>query len=380
MDSGNLVSFSDEYYQKIMSMSLPSLLGDNIEKAAPAPQSNDADFLTQKKKKLIRTKSHGQLMLAYLKAGTIPEGLQIGNIPRVLTNNSKFKCKFSEVSNKCSRDLLILIIDTAEEEADLQKIEIAVLEDKIKQDKTIKDINETLEKIDEEISKFKKLTLDKRIWKLKKDVEQYKEIKTYFYLVESYYEDLQKANQDTAEEEADLQKIEIAVLEDKIKQDKTIKDINETLEKIDEEISKFKKLTLDKRIWKLKKDVEQYKEIKTYFYLVESYYEDLQKANQDTAEEEADLQKIEIAVLEDKIKQDKTIKDINETLEKIDEEISKFKKLTLDKRIWKLKKDVEQYKEIKTYFYLVESYYEDLQKANQGSSSIIIIVGVSIVR
>ena len=64
-------------------------------------------------KKLIRSEVHASTLLEYCCVQRIPRGLRILKEPGMCRDNHEFVGIWNEILNKCSQDLMILIIETS---------------------------------------------------------------------------------------------------------------------------------------------------------------------------------------------------------------------------------------------------------------------------
>ncbi|KAJ1203861.1 hypothetical protein NDU88_007642 [Pleurodeles waltl] len=108
-------------------------MGDDFTCKVTDNQDENGFTLVNLKKKMKRIEAHANFILEYLKAGVIPMGLRVRNIPGLFAEIRKFLEKLSLIANRCSRDWILLIIETAREMISSLENEVLELETKIKQ-------------------------------------------------------------------------------------------------------------------------------------------------------------------------------------------------------------------------------------------------------
>lgn len=93
-------------------------------------------------------------MLEYLWAGVIPQGLRIKNIPGLFVQLKAFLDKWSMIANRCSRDLMMLIVETAKEMLQELISETLELENKIKNNTAVDEAKKKLEELGLEMNAY----------------------------------------------------------------------------------------------------------------------------------------------------------------------------------------------------------------------------------
>ncbi|KAJ1082448.1 hypothetical protein NDU88_002616 [Pleurodeles waltl] len=142
----------------------------------------DGFSLINLKKKMKRVEAHANFILEYLKAGVIPMGLRVRNSPGLFADIRKFLEKWSLIANRCSRDWMMLIVETAREMISSLESEITALEIKIKQKGTIEETKILLEKIEAEIDTYHEYLIKRKTDKLRKDLRLFSQERVYSYL------------------------------------------------------------------------------------------------------------------------------------------------------------------------------------------------------
>lgn len=95
MTEKDTLSFSEDHIQRLIST--PSLF-PTVKLSTTAQTQNESEKLIRLPKKLIRTELHGYFLLENLKAGTVPWGLQVKNVPVIFTKDPEYKKGFSCIS------------------------------------------------------------------------------------------------------------------------------------------------------------------------------------------------------------------------------------------------------------------------------------------
>lgn len=111
MAERDTLSFTESHIQDLLSAPSPF---STVALSSSAKQQNEADKLTRLHKKHIRTELHGHFLLEHLRAGTIPWGLKVKNVPVIFVEDQEYRKGFSFVNTKCSRDLMVLTIETVQ--------------------------------------------------------------------------------------------------------------------------------------------------------------------------------------------------------------------------------------------------------------------------
>ncbi|KAJ1176906.1 hypothetical protein NDU88_002173 [Pleurodeles waltl] len=148
--------------------------------------------LLELKKKTKRTELHADYILEYLRAGIIPAGLRVRNIPGLFVEIRQFLEKWSLISNRCSRDWMILIIETARELMETLMQEIQSLEEELKTHDSVQEAKKQLETIEQELESFNLYLVKRKTDKLRKDIRWFTKERAYPYLSDGYYANQQR--------------------------------------------------------------------------------------------------------------------------------------------------------------------------------------------
>nr|XP_055049507.1 uncharacterized protein LOC129434999 [Misgurnus anguillicaudatus] len=135
------------------------------------------------KKKEIRMKLHGSTLSEYWRSKRIPQGLRIQKAPTIGKDNEDFNKKWCEILNKCSMDLMLLII----EEVTRQKEDIE--KDIVKQETLMKekldvDFTHICDSIKHTLKEFEDNLLTIKLKKYRRDAHDYQTGKVYKWLAE----------------------------------------------------------------------------------------------------------------------------------------------------------------------------------------------------
>lgn len=187
MAEKDTLSFTESHIQDLINAPSPF---SNISLSTTAKQQNESEKLTRLHKKRIRTELHGHFLLEHLKAGTIPWGLQVKNIPVIFIEDPVYKKGFSAINTKCSRDLMVLTIETAQRLCLKESEELELLTQAIKDSHSILEAKQLLEKIEKEIQTFRDITINNKSAKFEKDSKSFNLDQVYPFLKEDYYTSL----------------------------------------------------------------------------------------------------------------------------------------------------------------------------------------------
>ena len=134
------------------------------------------------KKKETRYTLHGSTLSHYWRTKRIPQGLRMDKEPTLGRNNKAFCKKWCEVLNKCSLDLMLLIIEHVREDNTTTREEIIQVEKDIKTKfgaEQLKDIEQQTSAL---LDAYHKELLETKLYKYRRDTIDYKEDKVYKWL------------------------------------------------------------------------------------------------------------------------------------------------------------------------------------------------------
>ncbi|XP_029471450.1 serine/threonine-protein phosphatase 6 regulatory subunit 2 isoform X2 [Rhinatrema bivittatum] len=114
----NLFSYSEQAASALLSGS--RLFDSNTAVAAGVGWSE----VVLENKHLIRTELHAATMIEYCRAKRIPRGLRIYKEPHLFRDDEAFIDRWNAILNNCSRNLMLLIIETAKKSAAVLRNEV----------------------------------------------------------------------------------------------------------------------------------------------------------------------------------------------------------------------------------------------------------------
>ena len=130
--------------------------------------------------KEARFEMHGSTLSEYWRNKKIPRGLRIQKAPTIGKEDETFLKKWGEILNKCSLDLMLLIIEQVATEAKAIKIEIDAQE-KLIQEKFSSMYPNIDGSIKDEVAKYKEKLLTIKLKKYKRDTEDYQNNRVYHW-------------------------------------------------------------------------------------------------------------------------------------------------------------------------------------------------------
>lgn len=178
MASGNTFEFNQEAYDRIIFKE--SLFGD--DPSSHVDTEDGKKKLTSLLNRETRLYLHAVTLSDYLRKRRIPRGLRIQKAPTVGLNNPDFCQKWCEITNKCSFDLMVLIIQEMNDQLTEVRSQIKDTRGKLETDYMDKTALKTLL---DECEKYKEkfqteLTLVKKK-KFMRDTEDYEKDKVYLW-------------------------------------------------------------------------------------------------------------------------------------------------------------------------------------------------------
>lgn len=137
------------------------------------------------RKKETRALLHGNVLSQYWRNKRIPRGLRIMKEPTLGRDDPDFCKKWCEILNRCSLDLMLLVIDSQNKKLDTVKQEIADLESELKGKFSSAKLKELLQKCDEQIHAYKTETQQRKMEKYRRDTMDYRTDNVYPWLREN---------------------------------------------------------------------------------------------------------------------------------------------------------------------------------------------------
>lgn len=172
MASGNTFEFNQEAYDRIIFKE--SLFGD--DSSSHVDTGDGKKKLTSLLNRETRLYLHAVTLSDYLRKRRIPRGLRIQKAPTVGLNNPDFCQKWCEITNKCSCDLMVLIIQEMNDQLTEVRSQIEDTRGKLETDYMDKTALKTLL---DECEKYNDLTIVKK--KFMRDTEDYEKDKVYLW-------------------------------------------------------------------------------------------------------------------------------------------------------------------------------------------------------
>lgn len=160
-----IFSFSSDHISNLCVEQTPF----GLEESGASGETATWDKLVAVQKRLIRSELHRLSLIEYLRRQHIPRGLRVYKEPRLFATNAAFLSKWNCILNKCSCDLMVLIVDTAKLTLEDLNKEAQVLLDELKSKETDinfksrgADMSKQLDQLREEVkvAKAKKLKWD----------------------------------------------------------------------------------------------------------------------------------------------------------------------------------------------------------------------------
>lgn len=137
------------------------------------------------RKKETRALLHGSVLSQYWRNKRIPRGLRIMKEPTLGRDDPEFCKKWCEILNRCSLDLMLLVIDSQNKKLVSVKQEITDLESELKAKYSSAQFKELLQKCDEQINTYKTETQQKKMEKYRRDTMDYRNDNVYPWLREN---------------------------------------------------------------------------------------------------------------------------------------------------------------------------------------------------
>ena len=136
--------------------------------------------LIRLKKKETRLQLHGYTLSEYWRNKRIPQGLRIQKAPTIGKESKDFVKKWCEILNKCSMDLMLLIIEEVTKQKEDVRKDIENQETLIRE--KVGDITQILDSIKQTLKTFEDGLMTNKIRKYRRDAEDYQQGKVYNFL------------------------------------------------------------------------------------------------------------------------------------------------------------------------------------------------------
>ena len=135
--------------------------------------------LEEAKKQETRLLWHAVSLSEYRRQQRIPKGLRINKIPSLGMEDPEFIKRWEQILNKCSLDLMVLIIEKRKTERAGKLETIKVLETKVQNLEKSDEVIQLEEKMMKSLESFKSQLQQFKLKKYQRDVDAYKEGSVY---------------------------------------------------------------------------------------------------------------------------------------------------------------------------------------------------------
>lgn len=153
---------------------MPSVLGGQSGET-----SGDWRQLQFLKKKRARLYLHAVALADYCRANKIPRGLRINKPPTAFTEDEEFRRKWVGILNKCSSDLMLLIIQTSKQECEKIQTEVDAFEQTLKNSCPPAAFDNQMEKLESSVRTSENKLKELKIKKFKRDLRDYSQGRVY---------------------------------------------------------------------------------------------------------------------------------------------------------------------------------------------------------
>ncbi|KAL7399138.1 hypothetical protein ABVT39_020564 [Epinephelus coioides] len=125
---------------------------------------------------------HGSTLSQYWRNKRIPRGLRINKVPTLGCNNPAFCKKWCEVLNKCSLDLILLVVEYTLDELSKTRTEISDLQGELQTKFSSQQMSALNERCTSFIDAHKKELSENKLKKYRCDTLDYKNDRVYPWL------------------------------------------------------------------------------------------------------------------------------------------------------------------------------------------------------
>lgn len=171
MASNKPFSYTEDEGQNIIVEE--TLLGDHEESTQTADSSKLFFDLLKLSEKELKLQMHIVTLSDYWRKSMIPRGLRLNKFPTFGYDNEEFKSKWEAILNKCSLDLILLLIEEAKKEKNNIQTQIEDKRADLTQATTEEKRCELEKKVKEDVDKLSLKTKQVKIAKFKRDLEDY---------------------------------------------------------------------------------------------------------------------------------------------------------------------------------------------------------------
>lgn len=130
-------------------------------------------------KKETRSLLHGLVLSQYYCNSRIPRGLQIYKEPTLGRNNAEFCKKWCAILNKCSLDLMLLVIENENDKMENVRTEIDTLRKEMSEVLPAEKFKSIIKDCEEKIQTYKRELEQHKMKKYRRDTLDYRDNKVY---------------------------------------------------------------------------------------------------------------------------------------------------------------------------------------------------------
>lgn len=170
----SIFAFSETDSQRIL-FPPNSALPVNI--SSPLPQR-----LEQLKKRETRYNLHGATLSQYWRNKRIPRGLRINKEPTIGRDDEMFCKKWCEILNKCSLDLILLVIEHVNDDLSKTRNEMSDLQKQLSSQYDETQLKAITDRCDALLEKYKNELTEMKLRKYRRDTLDYKSDQVYRWL------------------------------------------------------------------------------------------------------------------------------------------------------------------------------------------------------
>lgn len=138
--------------------------------------------MEQIRKKETRSLLHGTVLSQYWRNSRIPRGLRINKEPTLGRDNAEFCKKWCAILNKCSLDLMLLVIENENEKLLNIRKDLDKLTKDMKDTLSLEKFKDIIEDCDRKIEKYKCELERHKMSKYRRDALDYRDGKVYSWL------------------------------------------------------------------------------------------------------------------------------------------------------------------------------------------------------
>lgn len=177
MERKTILSFSHEEGQNI-------IVAGTLLSASNTPEDNGdltSTFMELKKllQKDVKLELNAITLSDYWRHGLIPRGLRIRKFPAYSMDNKEFTEKWEAILNKCSLDLMLLLIEESKKDRLKVQQEITEVRNQLESNAATEEKENLEVQLQEELLKFTDNVKKQKVDKFKRDEKDYKDGRVY---------------------------------------------------------------------------------------------------------------------------------------------------------------------------------------------------------